>query len=354
LIVANITKNREEVFLTARTRAFALAVSAVLSGPCLTQAIADDFYKGKTIKLFIGSGPGGGYDLFGRLVARHIGNHLAGQPAVTPQNMPGAGSILATNYIYNVAPKDGLSLAIASPSLALIDALQTSGARFKTEKLNWIGRISPNINVTVTWHTSSVKTIDDARKREILISAIAATSPLTLFTQAMNATAGTKFKMVRGYADSAATLLAIERGEAEGTTVSWATLKSTRADWIKSSKVNILVQYGLSRAGGLRQIPAATETALSQDDKRLLSLFVSGADVGYAVFTSPGVPADRIKALRDAFSKMTQDHAFLEDSEQRGIDLDPVSGIDLQNIIETTIVFPETVRERAKEIAKGE
>jgi tripartite-type tricarboxylate transporter receptor subunit TctC len=340
--------------LIGRATAFALAVSAAVSGFGIFQAAADDFYRGKTIKLFIGSGPGGGYDLFGRLVARHLGEHLVGQPTITPQNMPGAGGILTTNYIYNVAPKDGLSMAIASPSLALIDALETPGVRFKTEKLNWIGRVSANINVTVTWHTSSVKTIEEARKREILISAIAATSPLTLLPQVMNATTGTKFKMIRGYADSAATLLAMERGEVEGTTVSWATLKSTRADWIKTGKVNILVQYGLSRASELKDVPAATEAALADDDKRLLSLFVSGADVGYAIFTSPGVPGDRVEALRQAFVKMTQDPAFKEDAERRGIDLDPMSGGNLQKTIESTTIFPETVRDRAKEVAKAE
>jgi tripartite-type tricarboxylate transporter receptor subunit TctC len=321
---------------------------------CLTPAIADDFYKGKTIKLYIGSGPGGGYDLFGRLVARHIGGHLPGNPTVTPQNMPGAGSILATNYMYNVAPKDGLSLVIASPSLALIDALQTPGVRFKTEKLNWIGRISPNINVTVTRRGSSVRTVDDARKRETLISAIAATSPLTLLSQVMNATTGTRFKLVRGYADSAATLLAMERGEVEGTTVSWATLKSTRSEWIKTGSVNLLVQYALQRARELKDVPAATETATSPDDKRLLSLFVSGADVGYAIFTAPGVSQDRIEILRAAFIRMTLDPLFKDDGEKWGIDLDPMSGGDLQTMIENTTVFPETVRERAKEVAKAE
>lgn len=153
--------------LARRTTIWILAGWAALGVLHCSKADADDFYKGKTIKVYIGSGPGGGYDLFGRLVARHIGGHLTGNPAVTPQNMPGAGSILATNYIYNVAPKDGLSLAIGSPSLILIDALQTAGVRFKTEKLNWIGRIAPNINVTVTRGGSAVKTIDDARKRRL-------------------------------------------------------------------------------------------------------------------------------------------------------------------------------------------
>ena len=318
-------------------------------------AIADDFYKGKTIKLYIGSGPGGGYDLFGRLVARHIGKHLPGNPTVTPQNMPGAGSITRDELHLSMSrPKDGLSLAIASPSLALIEALQTPGVRFKTEKLNWIGRISPNINVTVTRRGSAVKTVDDARKQETLISAIAATSPLTLASQVMNATAGTRFKLVRGYADSAATLLAMERGEVEGTTASWATLKSTRSEWIRTGAVNLLVQYSLQRSRDLKDVPAATETATSPDDKRLLSLFVSGADVGYAIFTAPGVSPDRIEILRAAFTQMTLDPAFKEDSEKWGIDLEPMAGSDLQTMIESTTVFPESVRERAKEVAKAE
>jgi tripartite-type tricarboxylate transporter receptor subunit TctC len=331
-----------------------LAGSAALAAIGLTPAIADDFYAGKTIKLYIGSGPGGGYDLFGRLVARHLGEHLPGHPTVTPQNMPGAGSILATNYIYNAAPKDGLSLAIASPALALIDALQAPGVRFKVEKLNWIGRISPNINMTITRASSTVKTIDDARKREVLLSAIAATSPLTLFSQVMNATTGTRFKLVRGYADSAATLLAMERGEVEGTTVSLATLKTTRPEWIRTGAVNILVQYSLERARELKDVPAATEAAVSADDKRLLSLFVSSADVGYAIFTTPGAPDDRVEALRAAFTDMTRDPAFKDDSKKLGIDLAPMTGRDLQAMIKNMTVFPEAVRERAKAAAKAE
>jgi tripartite-type tricarboxylate transporter receptor subunit TctC len=351
---ADIGAKTVKVSLAARTTTWFLAAWAAPIALGISQAGADDFYKGKTIKLYIGSGPGGGYDLFGRLVARHLGAHLPGSPTLTPQNMPGAGSILAANHMYNTAPKDGLSLAIASPSLVLIEALQTPGVRFKAEKLNWIGRIAPNINVTVTRSASTVKTIDEARKRETLTSAIAATSPLTLLTKAMNATTGTRFKLVRGYADSAATLLALERGEVERTTVSWATLKSARSEWVKTSAINILVQYALQRARELKDIPAAIEAAVAPDDKHLLSLFVSGADVGYAIFTTPGVADDKLRVLRAAFTEMTLDPAFRQDGEKWGIDLEPMAGRALQTMVENTTVFPESVRERAKEIAKTE
>jgi tripartite-type tricarboxylate transporter receptor subunit TctC len=328
-----------------------LVMLEVLAAP---QAGAEDFYKGKTIKFLIGSGAGGGYDLFGRLMARHIGRYLPGEPAVAPQNMPGAGSVAMTNYIYNVAAKDGLSLGIGSPSLPLIDALETPGARFKVEKLNWIGRVSSITNVMATWHGSSIATIEDARKRDVLISAISATSPLTLLSRVMNPTTGTRFKLIRGYADSAATLLAIERGEVEGTTVSWANLKTTKAEWLESRKINIITQFSLVRYRELQDVPAAIEAARSPDDKRLLSLFVSGADVGYAAFTAPGVPPERIDALRRAFTAMTGDAAFQQDAQRLGIDLDPMGGEDLQKMIEGMSVFPDSVRERAKEVASGE
>jgi tripartite-type tricarboxylate transporter receptor subunit TctC len=340
--------------MRARSLSWLLPVLVLLHGLSPASASADEFYKGKTVKFIIGSGAGGGYDLFGRLMARHIGKHLPGQPVVTPQNMPGAGSVAAANYMYNIAPKDGLALAIASPSLPLIEALETSGARFKAANLHWVGRVSSIVNVMVAWHSSSVKTLEDARKREVLISAISATSPLTLLPRVMNATAGTKFKLIRGYADSAATLLAMERGEVEGTTVSWATLKTAKADWIADRSVHVLTQFGLARSRELAGIPAAVEAAASPDDKQLLSLFVSGADVGYAAFTSPGVPSERVELLRQAFADMVKDAAFQEDAKRLGIDLDPMGGQDLQKLIEGMSVFPNVVRERAKEVATGE
>src|SRR5262249_30815290 len=245
--------------MIARRALLLLAMLGLLQALACPQAGADEFYRGKTIKFIIASGPGGGYDLFGRLMARHIGRYLPGEPVVAPQNMTGAGGVIATNYIYNVAAKDGLSLAIASPSLPLIEALETPGARFKSDKLNWIGRVSSITNVMVTWGDSPVRSIEDAQKRDVLISAISGDSALTLLSRVMNPTTGTKFKLIRGYADSAATLLAMERGEVEGTTVSWANLKTAKADWVENHKINILTQFSLVRNRELKDTPAAIE-----------------------------------------------------------------------------------------------
>ncbi len=184
---------------------------------CLTpSALADDFYKGKTINLYIGSGPGGGYDLFGRLVARHIGAHIPGNPTVNPQNLPGAGSINSANFIYNGAPQDGTVLGIGTPSISLLDALHQEGVRFEAAKFNWIGRVGAEINVIFTSATFGIRSIDDARQKEALIGCIANTSPLTLQVQVMDSTLGARFKLIKGYADTNATLLAVERGEVQG------------------------------------------------------------------------------------------------------------------------------------------
>ena len=179
------------------TLAGLLAVAAMLT----TAAKADDFYKGKTINLYIGSGPGGGYDQFGRLVARHLGSFIAGQPTVVPHNMPGAGSLSAANFVYNNAPRDGTVLEIGTPSIALVELTRNPGVRFESAKLNWIGRVASLANVTFTWKTSKVKTIEDAMRTQSLIASIADASPLALYPRVMNNTIGTRFKVITGYAD---------------------------------------------------------------------------------------------------------------------------------------------------------
>ena len=280
-----------------RNMAAAAMTLAALAGP----AAADDFYKGKTINLYVGSGAGGGYDLFGRLVARHIGRHLPGQPIVVVHNMPGAGSITAANYVFNNAPRDGTVLEIGTPSIALVEALRTPGVRFEAAKLNWIGRVASLLNVTFTWNTSKVKTIEEATRTETLIASIANTSPLALYPKVMNSGAGTKFKVIKGYADSNATLLAVERGEADGSTVSWNMLYSGHRDWLRDKKINILVQYTAQRSAQMPDIPAAVDLARTPTKAASSRCSSNGADVGYAIASTPETPADRVKMLRDAF-----------------------------------------------------
>jgi tripartite-type tricarboxylate transporter receptor subunit TctC len=314
---------------------------------------ADDFYKGKTINLYVGSGPGGGYDQFGRLAARHIGRFIPGQPAVVPHNMPGAGSLSAANFVYNNAPRDGTVLEIGSPSIALVEALRTPAVRFESAKLNWIGRIASVANVTFTWKTSKVTTIEEATSTVALIASIADTSPLALYPRVMNSTLGTKFKVITGYADSNATLLAVERGEMDGSTVSWATLNSTRPNWLRDRSINILVQYAMYRHPQLPDVPAAIELARTPEQRQLLSLFMNGAEVGYSITSTPETPAERIRILRDAFDAMLKDPQFLDDVRVIGAEFDPMPGEKLQRLIRDALDLSPALREQARIAAGG-
>jgi tripartite-type tricarboxylate transporter receptor subunit TctC len=335
---------------TAVLRCIGACVAAIGIAACFVRpaAAADDFYKGKTINLFIGSGPGGGYDLFGRLVARHIGRHIPGEPTVNPQNMPGAGSINSANYIYNAAPQDGTVLGIGTPSIALLDALRQPGVRFESAKFNWIGRVAAEINVTFTAAASGVRTIEDARQKEALIGCISDTSPLTIQTRVMDSVLGTRFKLIKGYADTAATLLAVERGEVEGTTLSWSALQTSKPEWIADKKVNLLVQYTSHRSSFVPDVPSAVEFARTPEESQVISLYVNGGDVGYAIMSGPRVPADRVQILRDAFQAMLTDKAFLDDVSHLGAEFDPLPGAELQKLIVTTTGLTPAARERAQ------
>ena len=300
---------------------------------CGISAYADDDAQPKTISLYIGSGPGGGYDFYGRLAARHLGKHLPGSPSITPQNMPGAGSITAANYVYNVAPKDGSALGIVSPSLSLIEGLNSPGVRFHAARFNWIGRLSSIANVTVAWHTSFAGTIADVREKEMLIGGISINSPLSLLPRALNDFAGTRFKLVPGYADSNATMLAMERGEVEATTVSWSAIRTQRAAWVAEKKIKILVQYALTRHQQLQEVPTALEIATGDVERDLLGLYVSAADVGYSIFAPPGLTPARVQALRDGFDRMIRDDALLAEVARSQADFDPAPGVRLQDLL---------------------
>ncbi len=322
----------------------ALLIPALLIG---APAHSDE----KPVSIYIGSGTGGGYDLYGRLVARHIGRHIAGAPSVVTQNMPGAGSVTMANYIYNVAPKDGTALGIGSPSLSLLEALNTQGVRFETAKMNWIGRVASITNVTLSWHKSSVRTLDDALARKMLVGAISPNSPLTQLPKALNSVLRTKFEIVSGYADSNATLLAMERGEVEGSTVSWDMLRNQKAEWLRDGKVNLIVQYTLERARDLPHVPTAVEAAQTPEERQLISIYVSGADVGYAIFAPPGVPGERVSLLRKAFSDMLGDEKLLADVAKIGIAFDPAPGEKIQRILEAEAKTYPQVRERLKALS---
>jgi tripartite-type tricarboxylate transporter receptor subunit TctC len=323
----------------------ALALSfAAIATPAMAQEPAN--FAGKTVTIYIGYGPGGGYDLYGRVLARHFGKHLPGHPTVVVSNMPGAASIRAANYLYNVAPKDGTALGIVAQSIAEEQLLGMAGVSYDVTKLAWIGRFASNVEVAYVWHAAPVKTIDDLRKTE---ATFAGTGPSSaIYPRLLNTIAGMKTKVITGYNTTAAAHLAMQRGEVDGATSSLNTLKTTQRDWLDNRLIRILVQFALKRSPDLADVPAVVELGTTREDKAVFAFYASSGAVGRAMFAPPGVPADRIALLRSAFDATMTDADFTAEIATTKLEFDPLSGADLQALVESSTTVTSAVLARAR------
>jgi tripartite-type tricarboxylate transporter receptor subunit TctC len=332
--------------IVSRRRFAALAAFAFVSGGLGDEARASgDFYKGKTITFVIGYSPGGGYDTYARLVARHLADHIPGRPTIVLQNMPGASSRVATAYVYKAAPRDGTVLVTADQSLPLEQALGEP-LPFDMRRFNFIGNPSVDNNTTATWAASGVKTIEDAKKREVTVGATGG-SPSSQYPIVMNAVLGTKFKVVLGYPGGADIDLAMERGEVEGRgSNSWASWKATKPEWLRDHKINILVQIGLAKASDLPQVPLLSDLATNARDRSLLRLLSEPVQIGRPVFTAPDAPPQRIAILRAAFNAMLRDPAFLADARKEHLDISGASGREVQQVISDIVSTPRSITGR--------
>jgi tripartite-type tricarboxylate transporter receptor subunit TctC len=323
---------------------------ASLPTAAMSQQSVEDFYRGKKLDMIIGYSSGGTYDLYARLVARYLGNYIPGKPLIVPRNMPGAGSRAAANWVYNIAPKDGTVLATADQSLSLQQAIGDKRISFDTTKFIYIG--NPNIenNTTAAWAASGIKTIDDAKTREVTAGATGG-STSSQYPKAMNVLLGTKFKIVLGYPGGNDVNLALERGEVEvrGSN-SWTSWKATRPDWIAEHKINILVQIGLAKASDLPDVPLLMDLAANEGDRQLLRVLSSSTHIGRPIFTAPGVPAERVEALRKAFDTMMHDPAFIQEAKREKFDIDPSTGASMQQTIDEMMAIPKAQSERLRQI----
>jgi len=318
---------------------------------CLAAATAapaqEPFFARKTVTISIGYTAGGSYDLYGRLVARHLGKHIPGQPTVVAQNMPGTGSLKAAAYIYEVAPKDGTTLGVVVESAALEQALGNPAAQYDAAKFTYVGRVATSNNIFMQWHTSKVQSIDDSRKFE---SSLAGTGPGSIaetVPRLLNALAGTKFKLVSGYPASNEAMLAMERGEVEGASSSWAAVSVGKKEWLRDKKIRIILQTAPERARDLPDSPALPEIGATSEDKQVYQLYASGSAIGRAVIAPPDVAPERVKILRDAFNAMVKDAEFIADIRKLNVELDPLPGERVQELIVRTLNVPHAVRERA-------
>ena len=332
-------------------RIISSAAAVVLLAGLNSQASAqtpEQFYAGKNIDFVIGYPTGGANDVWARVIARHIGKHIPGKPNVIPKNQPGAGSFLAVNTVYSVSPKDGTVLAIGAPTIALDEKLGTNGVRFKTAELGWVGRSDALINIVFTWQTSKVKTFADAQKYESTLSGTGAGSTVSIYPTVMNNVYGTKFKIIMGYKGSAEAQLAVERGEVEGHSTAWTAVKVAHPDWRPSKKISILAQFALNPHPDLKDVPTAVSLARNDEERQIVSAIVAAADIGLAFFTTPGVPADRLAALRRAFDTPMKDKDFLDEVEKLKLTASPMKGEELQQLIGKVTSLSPTMLEKVR------
>jgi tripartite-type tricarboxylate transporter receptor subunit TctC len=323
----------------------ALLVAALAASP----AAADDpFYKGKTISLIIGSNTSGGYDTYGRLLARHMGKHIGGHPGFVVQNMPGAGGLRSANHLYNVAAKDGTVMGIFDQAVFLDQLLGAATLRGDVKQFNWIGRMIGNSAVLFAWHTARVKSAADAFRDELIVAAPGSSSRLNW--NALNALAGTKLKLLTGYEGPATAKIAMERGEVEALSLPWSVLQAENPEWLRDKKVNLILQTGIEKNRTLPDLPRMVDLAKSEDNRKVLEIFATSSVVGRSFVAPPGVPKERVDELRAAFMAMVTDAEFLADIAKLNFDLEPMAGAELQAFIAKD--YPPALIERAKEIAR--
>jgi tripartite-type tricarboxylate transporter receptor subunit TctC len=320
---------------------------ATLTRPAHAQSVAD-FYRGRTISLLIGYPPGGANDIYSRLAARHIGKHIPGTPNVVPRNMPGAGSLLAANHMFNNAPKDGTSLSLLVPTLPIDEKLESAAAKYKSSGFNWIGRMAPSPNITFMMNRSEVKTIRDAFEKVAVLGATGRSATNSIYPTVLNNVLGTKFRVVNGYEGAAASMIAMERGEVDGHSSTYDVLKALHPDWITGRRVNIVVQYSLRRHPELPDVPTSVELARTDEQRALLGAVSSASEIGKFLLTTPDVPAGRITALRRAFDAMARDPEFIAEAQKFRIELGPLSGEELQKIVQTVQDLPAELVEKLK------
>ncbi len=330
----------------------AIICAGVVSAPAKAASVAD-FYKGKVIIFLVGFGPGGGYDRYARTVSRNLGRHLPGKPKVIPQFMTGGGSLRMANYLANVAPKDGSYIGIHSPVLPVDQLIRGKGFKFDVRNFTYIGRLATQNHVMMVRADHGIKSLKDVTKRQMTVSSTGHSSPTYILPTIMNATLGTKFKVITGYAGSAAGRLAMERGEVMGLTSGWISWKSTSKNWIKDKFMLPLVEFALVRSPDLdKRVPLMSELAKTKDDRELLEFIAAPLETGRTIALPPGVPKDRIKAMRNAFNAMVKDSRFLASAKKRRIAIIPLEGEKVQKLINKTLSVSPALVARVKKALK--
>jgi tripartite-type tricarboxylate transporter receptor subunit TctC len=336
----------------AKALLIALTAAALLPLPVASAVEeAADFYRGRTITVIVGFGAGGGYDIYARLLAHHLGNHIAGTPNVVVQNMEGAGSVRAANYVYSVAPKDGTVIAAVNQNMPMYQMLGGAGAQFNAAQINWLGSMAYSNGTLYTWHQSGIRTIDDAKAREVLLGGVGTTSDSYIYPTLINGLLGTRFKVINGYAGTKEIHLALERGEVMGRGGnSWASLMSSNQDWIDQRKIDILVQIGFTPEPELAAVPLLIDLVKTQQEKQIVTVVTLPTALGYTDWLAPEVPPARVKLLRDAYDATLRDKAFLEEAGKHAMMIRPQTGAEIEALIKQTAAVQKPVLDRTAQL----
>jgi tripartite-type tricarboxylate transporter receptor subunit TctC len=336
-------------YVKAMTCAAIVGVVATMGvgRPAAAQSV-ESFYKGKTVNVIIGYAPGGLYDITARLVSRYMGKHISGQPTFVPQNMASSSSIRAILHIYSVAPKDGTALGMVARTYP-IDPLLTPGEqKYDALKINPIGSTSSEVSTAVTWHTSPVKTFDDLFTHEITVGSTGMTDDTGRFPLLAKNLTGAKIKIVTGYPGGNDVTNAMEKGEVEGRFGwSWGAIKSRSREWLDDKKINIILQMAIKKAPDLPNAPFIMDYAKTELDKQALELLFAPQAFAWPIIAPPDVPADRLAALRKGFDDTMKDSAFLADAKKLSIEIEPMSGVEMDALIKHILSFDHAAVERA-------
>jgi tripartite-type tricarboxylate transporter receptor subunit TctC len=324
---------------TSAIGALAAAWTLALGATGLRAQSVEDFYRGKQIRVIIGYSAGGGYDLSARLVTKHMAKFIPGHPTMVPQNMPGAGSATAAQYMMRSAPRDGTVLATLGQNIPFDQVMHPERAStYDASKMNWIGNADEQNNVIMIWRASGVRSIKDAFTREIVLGATAADGADALYPRVLNNVLGAKFKIIGGFPGGADQNLAMERGETEGRgSQTMSSIRATTPQFLKENKIVIILQMGVVKSPELPDVPLMVDLARSPAERAIFQLVSAGVRLGRTILTTPDVPADRLKALREAFDKTMKDPEFLADAKAANLDINPVSGVEVQKAVEDVV-----------------
>jgi len=330
----------------------AFAVALLSAVPARGEAPAE-FYKGKNVELYIGYSVGGAYDLYARVIARHLGKHIPGNPTIVPKNLEGAGSLRLANWLYNVGAKDGTVIGTIGRGTAFDPLLGSRGAQFQADKFTWIGSANNEVSVCVAWKDSGISKFADVLEKELIVGGTGQAADTDQFPRILNGVLGAKFKIVSGYPGGNDVNLAMERGEVKGRCGwSWSSVLSTHKRWFDDGSISVLVQMSLHKHPGLPDIPLVMDFAKTDEQKQIFKLIFARQVMGRPFLAPPRVPNDRANALRDAFMRTLDDSEFLGEAEAAQLEINPVSGEQIENLVKEVYKTPKPVAGKAAEFIR--